>query len=113
MNPLEYSPFGEQQIAMALLAHAARDDGDAIAAMLDILAEPNNPLDLLSIITDIFDECRCAMPVLAEPFDTQDSLSIISTILDECRCTMRECGDDLAQRFSAEAVALASQAAAF
>jgi hypothetical protein len=97
---------------MALLAHAARADHDAIAASLKMLGEPSNTLDLNAVIGMIFDECGCPMPILAEPFDTLDLLDILSTMLEECQWAMRHCGEDVAQRFSETALALYAGTAA-
>jgi len=111
MTPLEFTPR-EQQIAMALMAHAARADHDAIAASLHMLGEPSNTVDLNAVICVIFDECGCAMPILAEPYDTLDLLDILSTMLEECQWAMRHCGEDVAQRFTDTALALYATATA-
>jgi hypothetical protein len=110
-TPLEATPR-EQQIAMALMAHAARADHDAITASLHMLGEPSNTLDLNAVIGVIFDECGCVMPIRTGPFDPLDLLDILEMMLEECQWAMRHCGEDVAQRFSDIALAFYATAAA-
>ncbi|MBF6333221.1 hypothetical protein [Nocardia transvalensis] len=105
--PLEASPR-EQQIAMALLAHAARGDHEAIATLFAVLAAPGSVVDPLYIACVIVDECGCVVPVFAEPFSTEDTFSIIRMILDECQWATRHCSDAVAARFTAQALVFAA-----
>lgn len=87
MKPLPYQPSThEQQIAMAILAHATRHDNDALAMSLNLLAESPDELHPL-----------CVMAALVSAFQ---------------RGLDADNSDVVAQRFSDTALSLAATDAA-
>ncbi|MFI9509038.1 hypothetical protein [Nocardia sp. NPDC052566] len=51
----------EQQLAMAMLAHAARHDDDALAASLSLLTEPAHNVHPVCVITALVKEFQRGM----------------------------------------------------
>ena len=64
-SPYQASTY-EQQLAMALLAHTARHDEDAIADVLHLVFDPFGDLDPFRVLTALLTEFQRGMDSDAE-----------------------------------------------
>jgi len=62
MKPMPYqASIYEQQLAMAILAHTARHDDDALTVSLDLLADLSSDLHPICVLTALLDEFQRGM----------------------------------------------------
>jgi hypothetical protein len=70
MNPLPHQTSNyEQQLALAILAHATRHDDHALTVLLNLLAEPSAGLCPVCVIAALIAEFQRGM-------DTNDSAAV-------------------------------------